>query len=277
MLQPALRLLKPVTNPPLPGQSLLTYVTEKLPRVRPQLDEIVATWPDSPLALAKLLADFSPIPSPLERVDKMSKTSPLFAIATSEELSALRVLNRRATKLGELLVDAQRSLEAMGWMATEDGKLKPHSEGRGRRARHQSLLFRGLYYYLWPIYRRTFGDTARNPDPLREHISGLLSPYFELTEISPHRKGRIGSVIDKFVYGDERAAALLAEPYAGPLTPFPPRGPSLLPQAGPRPPSTQGATGPPGSLRDPAPAWRCAARSPCGWRTRPPPLCPGCP
>ncbi len=212
-LQPAIRLLKPVTNGSMPGQPLLTYVTENLPRLRPRLDQIVDTWPDSPLALAKLLADFSPILNPLEWVDQMSKASPLVAIATNEELSSLRALTRRGSKLAEILADAKRSLQAMGWAVTEDGKLQALSKGRGRRALSRSHLFRGLYCYLWPIYRRTFGDPRRNPDPLREHISGLLSPYFEPTEISSRPKGPIGSVIDKFVHRDKRAAALLAEPY----------------------------------------------------------------
>jgi hypothetical protein len=108
----------------------------------------------------------------------------------------------------------------MGWTITDDGKLQAKPKGRGRKIQYMGHLVRGLYYYLWPIYRRTFGDSARNPDPLRKHISTLLSPYFDSAEISPDRKGPIGSVIDKFVHRDKRAAVLFAEPdSADPLVP----------------------------------------------------------
>lgn len=103
-----------------------------------------------------------------------------------------------------LLEHAEASLHAAGLEITEeDGRLqRTQPRQRGPKASHLSSVVRGLYSYLRPIYKRTFGNDQKNPQPLREHISDLLSPFFSRADISSARKGPIASVIDKFVHAN---------------------------------------------------------------------------
>jgi hypothetical protein len=214
-LEPAMQWLDPVTSSSLPGPLLYAYVTEELPAVRARLSEIIDSWPDSPPAVQGLLRDFGPTVELVRRLQEQTvpdsakdalydegKGFPyaLDAIALGDELAALHRLADRAARVEDLLADAKRSLEEMGWTVGKDGKLQARTGKRGRRARYFGRVIRGLYAYLHPIYRRTFEDTQANPDLLRRHISQLLSPFFSRREISPAPKGKIGNAIDRFVH-----------------------------------------------------------------------------
>jgi hypothetical protein len=101
--------------------------------------------------------------------------------------------------LEALLSDTRKRLLQLGWTATE-GKLEQVREGRpGRKLHRMTLVVQGVYSYLRPIYRLTFGDSSLNPQPLRDHISTLLSPFFSKDSISPSRKGPIWHAINNYL------------------------------------------------------------------------------
>jgi hypothetical protein len=231
-VQPALQQLKPITNIWRPGQPLLTYLTEDFPRARARLDQCIESLPDSPPAVAKLLDDYRPIVEVLRRLAAVREANPLHTVATSEELTAVHHLSRRAEKLAALLDDAERSLEASGW-SSRKGKLKMRTGESGSPPLYLGRIVSGLYAYLWPMHRRTFGDRAHNPVRLRRHISLLLSPYFSNKEISPAETGPLQRHIGNFLERDPRASRVRAEalelPAAADLPPVE-RGPSLLPK-----------------------------------------------
>lgn len=231
-VQPALQQLKPITNIWRPGQPLLTYLTEDFPRARARLDQYIESLPDSPPAVVKLLAAYRPIVEVLTRLAEVREANPLHTVAASDEITALHHLTRRAEKLAALLDDAERRLEASGWFA-EKGKLKMRTGAPGSHLRYLSQVVSGLYAYLWPMHRRTFGDRADNPVRLRHHISLLLSPYFSKREISPAEQRSLQRLIGNFLERDPRASAVRAEarefPAAADLPPVE-RGPSRLPK-----------------------------------------------
>lgn len=197
--EPLIRELQQIVNMRVLDLKLLMFLVDDLPRLEKLFDALLESWPDSPPATAKLLAAFGPIPEGLRRVKELERTTPLRAIATNQELIVLDRLAYRGYRLEEILKSAEASLDESGW-TTEDGKLKRARKGRhGPRPRFLSTVIHGLYSYIRPIYRKTFGDDRRNPQPLREHIRDLLSPYFAPREISPARQGTIGRAINTFI------------------------------------------------------------------------------
>jgi hypothetical protein len=211
-LHPAIQSLGPVTSLWVPGPELLAYVTRTLPEIRLQLDRIVEEWPDSPLALEGLLEAFRPEVTFLAQVKEHRRVDPskdeledqgrgiaepLAMIASGEELAALDRLTARGERLAELVADAEQSLSDIGWEVSDDDTLKGSRRGRsGRKSRYLTKTIRGIYCYLRPIYRLTFGDHAMNPGRLRKQISLLLSPYFEPREIRPTDHGPIWHAIN---------------------------------------------------------------------------------
>jgi hypothetical protein len=196
-------------------------VTQELPEIRSQLDQIIDEWVDSPPALQGLLEDFRPVVEFLGRV-KVQRTpdpskdeaedqgrglaDPLATITLGEELSALDRLADRGERLAALLADAERSLSEMGWEVSEEGKLEQVRGGAtGRKSSYLTKTIRGLYEYLRPLYRRTFSDADINPRSLREQISRLLSPYFESDEVNPDRPGPIWHAINNHLYPPDPA------------------------------------------------------------------------
>jgi hypothetical protein len=231
-LHPALQQLKRVTNFWMPGQPLLDYLTEELPRVRPELDELIESLPDSPPAMVKLLSGYKPIAAVLASLEKLRTNDEFATVAVRDELLALRRLCQRGEELAALLDDAERSLADAGW--TEEGGVLTLKTGkRGGIPEYKGRVICGLYAYLWPIYRRTFDDSTDNPRQLRCHISHLLSPYFAKAEISPASKGPLERFIGNFIKRNPRAKALEAEalehPAASQLSPIR-VGRSLLPE-----------------------------------------------
>jgi hypothetical protein len=215
-LNPAIQWLNPVTTSSVPGPALLTYVTQTLPEIRPQLEEIIDGWPDSPPALAGLLSDFAPAADLLQQFRDQTTPDPakdalddrgqgvpyaLEAIALGDEVQALHRLANRGARLAEILADAKRSLAAMGWAVSENGELQ---EARpttpGSKPAYLVQIIQGLYVYLRPFYQRTFGDTTANPAALRMHISLLLSPYFEPAKVNPRRQGTIWHAINNHLF-----------------------------------------------------------------------------
>lgn len=229
-LHPVLQQLKRVTNFWRPGQPLLNYLTEELPRVRPELDELIESLPDSPPAMVKLLSGYKPIAAVLASLEELRTTDEFTTIAVRDEHLALRRLCQRGEKLAALLDNAERNLADAGW--TEEGGVLTMKTGKpGGIPEYKGRVICGLYAYLWPIYRRTFDDPTDNPRQLRGQISQLLSPYFAEAEISPASKGSIDRFISNFIQRNPRARALKAEalehPAASQLSPIP-VGRSLL-------------------------------------------------
>jgi hypothetical protein len=203
---PALKLLQRITNMHHFEPALLALVNEASPVMR-RLDETLDGWPESPPAMAQLLSDYQPFSDALKEIRRLtppavSKTQaptagPSFgAIATSTELVGFDRIANRGAGLEALLSDTRKSLLQLGWTVTE-GKLEQVREGRpGRKLHRVTLVVQGVYTYLRPIYRRTFGNRSLNPQPLRDHISTLLSPFFSKDSISPRRKGTIWRAIN---------------------------------------------------------------------------------
>lgn len=217
-LEPAVRWLDPVTDRWAPGPHLLAYVTEELPAVRSQVGQSIDNWPVSPPAFLGLLRDFRPIVELLCRLHEHAVADPakdavddqgngvpyvLGDIALGDELASLQRLTARAAKWAELLSDAERGLEEMGWTVGKDGKLQARPKKSGRRAHYIGSVIRGLFAYLHPIYRRTFEDTHINTKLIRRHISQLLSQFFSRNDISPEGNGKIARAIDNFVHREK--------------------------------------------------------------------------
>lgn len=214
--EPAMQWLDPVTNSSASGPLHYAYVTEEFPAMRARIAQIIDSWPDSPLAVQGLLKDFGPTVELLRRVQEQTvpdsakdalydqgKGFPnaLAAIALGDELAALHRLADRAARLADLLDDARRSLEEMGWQISADGKLQEaRPTTTGPKPPYLVKVIWGLYTYLRPFYRRTFEDDQLNPERLRDQISRLLSPYFLRAETSPERGGPVWRVINNHSY-----------------------------------------------------------------------------
>lgn len=197
--RPLLRTLTPLWQPQgtpvLMGEARTNYV-QALRRKRAEIEERLADWPDSPVALARLVAEFRPIQHALEALAGEEALDWLVWIATDNETRAINSLTWRVGTLAALLDDAEESLAGLGWKVTDDGRLKEAREGqRGRKPKYLSLTIQRLWRYLRPLYWATFGDATANPETLRKQIARLLEPYFA-GDLGTERKGRIWRAIN---------------------------------------------------------------------------------